>query len=565
MQTLFRNALGAAVRATGVTLLAFPALAQDATATLTQDQCSAATLASGIDPDLIGEPVSGVRLTDFTWVEASEPNPAYCRVEGAMAPIDPDAPDILFAVALPEAWSGRAAQIGGGGDNGVIPNIDQNAPRLRGTILERGWVAYGSDSGHAKDDPNWALNDEAVANFGFMQMKKTHDAAWEIIQRAYGAEPEYSYYLGNSQGGREGLTVAQRYPDDYDGVMAQVPVINFSTLQLSSALRQIHEKPEANWLPPAKVEVVRAEIMRQCDDMDGLTDGVIMNYMACRANFDPSVGENSDPWAPIRCPDGVDPAPEDTSADACVTDGQISTLVMAYTPYEFATPLANGTTSFGMWVPSVDVVGPPQAPHVSSERYQGQEGAPADATVSSWAASAKILSYYFGDLSANPLDYVEGGDMDARRLEISQMLDSTDPDLSAFAEKGGKLLSISATADTRASSGSQLDYYQAVIDEMGREAVDEFARLWIVPQGNHGQSGTSVPLDPEAEVFDLPNMMPRLDALVAWVEEGRAPPMAPTVTNETGRSVPLCSYPSYPHYDGSGPTDQASSYSCRTN
>ena len=164
-----------------------------------------------------------------------------------------------------------------------------------------------------------------------MQMKKTHDAAMVIIERAYGARPRFNYYIGTSQGGREALTVAQRYPADYDGVAANVPIVSFSTLMLAPELIRIHEKPSANWVTPAKVNAIRGEFMRQCDSLDGLADGIINNYMACRAIFDVSQGaRNRHPWAAKRCANNVDPNPGDTSADACLTDGQIATLEFTY-------------------------------------------------------------------------------------------------------------------------------------------------------------------------------------------------------------------------------------------
>ena len=114
------------------------------------------------------------------------------------------------------------------------------------------------------------MNDEAIKNLGYMQMKKTHDAAMVLMERMYGAKPKYNYYIGSSQGGREALTVAQRYPADYDGIAANVPIVNFSTLMLAPELIRIQEKPAVNWVTLAKVNAIRGEVMRQCDKLDGL-------------------------------------------------------------------------------------------------------------------------------------------------------------------------------------------------------------------------------------------------------------------------------------------------------
>ena len=149
-------------------------------------------------------------------------------------------------------------------------------------------------------------------NLGYMQLKKTHDAALALILRAYGERPRFTYFTGTSQGGREALTVAQRYPADYDGVIANVPIVSLSSLMLAPELIRIQEKPAANWVTRAKVAAIRAEFMRQCDRLDGLIDGVINNYLACRAVFDVTEGpRNRRPWATKRCPNNTDPDPSE--------------------------------------------------------------------------------------------------------------------------------------------------------------------------------------------------------------------------------------------------------------
>src|SRR5690606_38774060 len=135
------------------------------------------------------------------------------------------------------------------------------------------------------------LNDEAIRNIGYAQMKKTHDVALALIAAAYGAAPEYNYYVGGSQGGREGLTVAQRYPQDYDGVLSSVPIVGFSTLMLAPSLIRIQEKPLASWVSAEMGPLLLKEFMRQCDALDGINDGVINNYVDCRAQFNLNDGK----------------------------------------------------------------------------------------------------------------------------------------------------------------------------------------------------------------------------------------------------------------------------------
>jgi hypothetical protein len=596
---------------------------QAASKSITEADCSAAKLGSEIPARAIGEPVSAVTLSAPQWHAEANGSPAYCSIEGSMAPVDknPTARPIRFGVALPASWTFRAAQLGGGGMNGSIPRLTGGVGRGGAPLIQQGFATYGSDSGHqmggfgpppgaarggpmgrgpaaapntegpppaaapsagrapnagiaargqgmpsgfGQQDPaanEWALNDEAVANLGYMQLKKTHDAAVVLMQRIYGERPRFNYFFGGSQGGREALTVAQRYPADYDGVSAEVPIVNFSTLMLAPELIRIQEKPLANWVTPAKVNAIRGEFMRQCDKLDGLVDGVINNYMACRAIFDVHQGApNRNPWIAKRCPNNVDPNPQDTSAAACLTDGQIATLKLVYSPYMFSTPLANGVKSFGMWPPNTD---PSGSGLIAPARYRGQEGAAESAPLHSQLGVLGVTGFLMRDLKANPLDYVEGGPLNKRRVELSAMLDSTNPDLSEFRKRGGKLLVVIGTNDTLASPGAQLDYFQSVLAKMGRASVDSFARFFVLPQTDHGLSGKSYGVDgdgKEVSAHAIPNTYDRLGLITDWVENGKAPGKSLTVT-AGDLSLPMCSYPEYPKY-ASGPAGAAASYAC---
>jgi hypothetical protein len=329
---------------------------------------------------------------------------------------------------------------------------------------------------------------------------------------------------------------------------------------LGPELIRIHEKPLANWVAPAKAAAIRAEFMRQCDSLDGLVDGVINNYMACRAIFDVTSGApNRHPWSAKRCANNVDPNAADATAAACFTDRQMSTLEMIYAPYRFPAPLAHGVRRFGMWLPTIDPAGSGLLVPV---RFQGQEGAPADAPKHSHLGILGVTGWLQQDLSANPLDFTESA-YASRRLQLSQWADATDPDLTAFYRRGGKLISAMSAQDTLASPGSQLDYYQSVLDTMGRPTVDAFARLYVLPQGNHGMTATTAPIDGEGKEIPavrLPTTWNRFALLAEWVEKNTPP--AKTITMTGGeQTLPLCSYPAYPKYN-SGPPLQASSYTC---
>jgi len=535
---------------------------------------------TSIPASAIGEPVSSVKLYAPRWIEPTGTTPAYGVVEGSIFPVDPDGWPINFRVLLPASWSYRALQAGGAGMNGSITVREGKNP-----LLNKGFALYGSDSGHqggmggggkalasgpSGTGPNdWALNEEAIRNLGYMQMKKTHDAVMVIIERIYQEKPRYSYYVGGSQGGREGLMVAQRYPADYDGIISDVPIVSLSTLMLAPELIRIQEKPLSAWVTPDKANAIRAEFLRQCDKLDGLSDGIINNYMASRAIFDVTDGSGpADPWAALREPDGKDQKPEVNSAPDRLTDGQVQTLEFIYSRLRFKSPLANGVRSFGMWLPSID---PESFGTISPARYNGQEGAPDNAQVHSSLGVLGVTGFLMQDLSANPLDYTEDDAMIKRRKQVSEWLDATDPDLDDFCKHGGKIIITVGTQDFIASSGAQLDYYQSLLNEMGQKKLDKFARLYVVPQGGHGLSGRSYKMNGDGESVSVrnipaPNSGDKLDLMISWVEEGIAPAKTLVIdidgrigVKKEGQGYLLCSYPYYPKYTG-GEQDQVSSY-----
>jgi feruloyl esterase len=551
-------------------------------ANTTISKADLAKAGESIPVSAIGEPVGSVKLYEPRWIEATDAAPAYGVVEGSIFPVDPNGWPINFRVLLPACWAQRAMQAGGGGINGVITVREGRNP-----MVDKGFALYGSDSGHqaggmgfggAQGKPlasgptpgdEWALNDEAIRNLGYMQMKKTHDAVMVILERVYGKRPVYNYYVGNSQGGREAITVAQRYPKDYNGIIANVPIVNFSSLMLAPELMKIQEKPLKNWVTPAKVNAIRAEFLRQCDNLDGISDGIISNYMAARAIFNVNDGVGpTDPWAALRAPNNIDPDPNDKSESAKLTNEQIKTMEFVYSPYTFATPLANGVTSFGMWLPTTE---PDGFGMIAGQRFKGQEGAGENAPVHGSLGTLGVTGFLMQDIKANPLDYVEGGQWNKRREQLSEWLDSTNPDLSVFYKNGGKIIITIGAMDNIASCGAQLDYYQSLIDKMGRKKIDQFARLFVVPQAGHGLAGRSYKMNGEGKPVVVRNIPgpdgnDNMNLLMNWVEKNQAPsktliidPKGKIGDKQEGAGYLLCSYPNYPKYVG-GPAEQSSSY-----
>src|SRR5690606_30682329 len=229
--------------------------------------------------------------------------------------------------------------------------------------------------------------------------------------------------------------------------------------------------------------------------------------------------------------------------------GQIETLEFVFSDFEPDAKLPNGRTDFGMWAPTTAVgnaaalTGPtppsssagaggpggfpgfPGGGLFSGERYVGQEGASDDARVFSALGSIGVNGIIMQDVDANPLDY----DVEryrARREQIAAWLDTTNPDLSAFRARGGKMIVAVGTDDTVASSGEQLNYYQTILDTMGRDAVDSFARLYVLPQAGHGLGGRAAAIDGEGNAVaagPIPSSFDRLGLLQNWVENGVAP------------------------------------------
>jgi feruloyl esterase len=332
---------------------------------------------------------------------------------------------------------------------------------------------------------------------------------------------------------------------------------------------KIQEKPLKNWVTPAKVNAIRAEFLRQCDNLDGISDGIISNYMAARSIFNVKDGVGpADPWAALRAPNNIDPDPNDKSESAKLTNEQIKTMEFVYSPYLFATPLANGVKSFGMWLPTTE---PDGFGMITGQRFKGQEGADEKASVHGSLGTLGVTGFLMQDIKANPLDYVEGGQWNKRREQLSEWLDSTNPDLSVFYKNGGKIIITIGAMDNIASCGAQLDYYQSLIDKMGRKKIDQFARLFVVPQAGHGLAGRSYKMNGEGKPVEVKNIPgpdgnDNMNLLMNWVEKNQAPsktlvidPKGKIGDKQEGAGYLLCSYPNYPKYVG-GPAEQVSSY-----
>jgi len=517
----------------------------------------------------IGLPSGAAAVTSATFVAATAQSvgggvttpatPDYCRVLGRIAPVDPAAQAINFQVNLPSAWNGKAVQYGGGGYNGTLvtgmtplrdANPDDPLP------ISRGYVTLGTDSGHqasafaANAIGQFGSNDEMLVNYGYASYKKVKDVSVRLMQAYYTQAPGRMYYFGGSEGGREGLTMAQRFPQDYDGIVSVVPVVQLSML-FQSYLPHVRPQFDGGWMSPAKIATMARFTSDACDALDGLADGVVSNYRACAARVDIGL---------LRCPGGAD------TATTCLSDAQITAARSVRLPYTLPFAVANGATRYPGWnfygnETTPDTVNPTwtrwvmgAAPPTSAvDAAAGQH----------WLYGANFVRHFVAkDPALDPLAF-DPARYQARLTEVSAIIDSSNPDLSAFFARGGKLIMRENTADAAQSPQAGIDYFTAVQNSVGPTTVEAGARLYMSPGSTHTGHGTSV-----TDGSPIPTMVDLLDPLDRWVSSGQAPADAlvqtvktatPPFTQQAAR--PMCRYPNYPAYRGGDPK-AASSYGC---
>jgi hypothetical protein len=497
----------------------------------------------------IGAPSNGATVASATLVSASSTSGEYCQVNGTIAPVDATAPNINFEVNLPTAWNSKALQYGGGGFDGTLITglaaLDM-APAGSSTPLARGYVTFGDDSGHQSKsitDGSFAANGEALANYGGLTLKKTHDVAMLLLKARYGAAPTKTYFFGSSTGGRDGLTVIQRWPGDYDGIVAHRPALNYTGLRLSNVVlgRALYLNGGAGWLDVNKTVLLENAVTKACDTLDGVADGIISNVAACKLQA-PAV------LAALRCPAGKD------TGDTCLSDAQIATVTTIASPLLLPYPLANGVTRYAGY----NILAGSVFAGQYTTRNFGTSPVPANPAgkndANQWVTGDQWVKYFitriptFNSLTFDPLN---PGVYQAQVQQVSAESDATNPDLSAFIAKGGKAIITHGLADEIVSTDSSVDYYNALVQKFGQASVDSFVRFYLMPGVGHGTG----PFLPQVD---------SLAALEQWVENGTAPEtltVADSTTATAGRTRPLCRYPTWPKYTG-GDVNSAASFSC---
>jgi feruloyl esterase len=454
--------------------------------------------------------------------------PTFCRVRGDLHPAADS--EIRFEVWLPEkVWNGRYLGVGNGGFAGEV-----DYRTLEGDV-SRGFAAAATDTGHFGDseDASWAYgHPEKIADFGWRAIHLTAQTAKQIIDAYYGKPASHSYFDSCSDGGREALMEAQRFPEDYDGILAGAPANDWATM-LGGGLAGLQETnlEPANIIPDLKLPSIERASLAACDRLDGVKDGIVSDPERC--HFDPSV---------LLCKHGDD-------LD-CLTVGQLETLRHIY---------AGGTTSEGKVIFPGFLPGDEDGwhPWIIGSGPLNQSG-------------AQYVRNYFSYMVANDPKFnvltapVEASLTEAR-AKTSRELDATDPDLSRFAARGGKLIIYHGWNDPAISPWNSIQYFQNVQQTMGARQAASFLRLYMAPGVEHcvggpgpdffGQLG--VPTEKDRGLFDV---------LEGWVESNTPP--AGVVATKYGRDQkpamtrPLCPYPEVAKYDGSGETNRAASFSC---
>lgn len=526
----------------GWALLLLPALAAVAPGAVAQAQPPIASFARACEDLRLQKLPGGTEVRSSEAEPATKDQPARCVVRGSITTSPRSV--INFRVDLPEqsVWNANLLYMGGGGFDGFVPTETpfywHHIRPFMGPDFGRigNFVLVSSDSGHQGRGPlpltdfSWAAgNSDAVLNHADRANHLTLWTAVGLAKSLYGREPKQRYMFGQSNGGRQGLVSAQRHPEDYHGIVALEPAISQEgfAANMTAAMRHIYSRPE-NWLgPEARDLFVRAQV-KACDGLDGANDGVIANYRACK--FDP---------AELVCTAG---APADPKR--CLTPGQAQSIRMIYDYKRANVPLADGITGYPGHGIGADTA--EWGTFIFGSSFEARDAM-------DFVLADNIVKVVTNDPNASVMTH-DPSQWAAAYLALSKQIDATNPDLSAFLKKGGKLIIWYGAGDLCVSVERTAEYVRAAETLLGREKARSFLRFFVTPSQGHSLTGAG------------PQSVPLLSAMEAWVEKGRAPAkLIATRIEADGKPAftrPLCEYGSFAKYKGSGDQNQASSFTC---
>ena len=500
----------------GISLLALGSLTSPSAYAATAADCGRIQSLKLKDTRIVGTEVHDAGT--FTPPQGSpaaplEGLPSFCRVRGVIAPA------IQFEVWLPiSGWNGKFEGTGNGGYAGAIVYT------ALATGLRRHYAVSSTDMGHLSTTPDpasWALgHPELVIDQGYRAQHETALRSKEIVTAFYAAKPRLSYFVGCSSGGWQGMTEAQRYPREYNGIIAGAPAFEVIHLHAGTLWTYL----AAQDIAVEKFRLITDAVLAKCDGADGVKDGLLQNPQACR-------------FAPreLACREGQDSA-------QCLTALEVTALQKIYDGLHDS----SGAVIYPGWPRGVEYALPmTRQPFVAA------------------LASSTFKDMVFGDPSwdYHHIDYTRAvREADAK---LGAVLNNFSPDLAAFRRAGGKLILWHGWDDPLISPLHTLEYYRAVARYFAKRspstedgavaAISDFARLFLAPGVNHCGGG------PGPDTFDA------LSALEAWVEHGTAPEQMIASHQTKGavdRTRPLCAYPRTAVYTGSGSTDDAKNFSC---
>jgi len=478
----------------------------DAVITLAQSvPAGAFTLPEGYRPGT-GDP--SARIITGTLKEL----PPFCRVAATLRP-SPDS-DIKIEIWMPEMdWNRKYQAVGNGGWAGSISYSAMAAALLRG------YATSSTDTGHSTAGGSFALgHPEKLIDFAWRSEHEMTVKAKAVVKAFYGDNPKLSYWVGCSSGGKQGLKEAQRFPDDYDGIVAGAPVLNWTHRSIEALwIAQAALKDPASYIPPEKYPLIHQAAIAACDQKDGLKDGLIGDPARC--DFDPGT---------LECKDGGD--------QQCLTHPQVEAVRKIYTP----------------------AVNPRTGERLSPRFEPGSELAwrPIAGGPDPFAAANDYFKYvvfrdpnwdwrtFNFDVDAALADRVDDGTINA-----------ASPDLKRFVAHQGKLILYHGWTDTNITPGATVDYFNRVVEQMGGAAeTAQSVRLFMVPGMNHCGGGEG------------PNLFSMVSTLERWVEDGKTPDqvLASHLTGgKVDRTRPLCPYPQTAQYQGTGDPNDAASFACK--
>ena len=436
--------------------------------------------------------------------------PAFCRVTATLTPTSDS--EIRIEVWLPtKDWNSKFQAVGNGGFRGSI------SYEALAEGVQRGYASSSTDTGHAGAGGAFALgHPEKLIDYAYRSEHEMTVAARAIIAAYYGQSPKFSYWNGCSNGGRQGLKEAQRYPDDFDGIIAGAPAANWTGRAAQSVwiAQAVHRSAESA-LPPDKFSLLHDAVLAACDALDGVKDGVMEDPRRCK--FDPKV---------LECKSGGDAG--------CLTAPQVETARRIYSP------VTNPRTQ--------QLIFPGHQP--GSELGWTTMASPSPFSIG--MDHFKYVVFQNPDWDYSTFNF-DGGYSLAEKAD-GGAINALDPNLRPFLRRG-KLLQYHGWNDPQISPESSVNYFNSVLDSLGGQSrVQDSYRLFMVPGMAHCGGGEG------------PNQFDMLTALEQWVEKGKAPDsiIASRIKNgKLDRTRPLCPYPQVARYTGSGSIDDAANFACQ--